>query len=89
MTRKNQLGWGLALVGAGLAFTLGWLAGRQQPPPPVPAPAPSTTLQPEDVELRLDAGSLTLLPEGGLDLKPIEPLNGTGGSAGAGPIETP
>jgi hypothetical protein len=76
MKRSMGIRWVLALVGAGVAFGLGWLAGQRTPPPEPTTAAPSASLRPEDVELRLDAGSLTLLPEGGLTLEPIEPLGG-------------
>jgi hypothetical protein len=61
----------------GAAFLLGWLLGRGDASrdPPV-APVLSATIRPEDVELRIDAGAVTLLPDGGgLHLRPL----GTGG----------
>jgi len=58
----------IALV-AGVCFVLGWLAARQPWQGP-PAPAPSAS-----VEIHIDAGSVDLLPDGGLHLKPIPPLD--------------
>jgi hypothetical protein len=67
MIKRLALPLGLAAV----AFLLGWLLGRgDSPPAPAPSVRPSA-----DVELRLDAGGVTLLPEGGLELRPIEPLD--------------
>jgi hypothetical protein len=82
----------LACIGIGGVFLLGWMVGRGDSPS-TPPPAP-TGPAPEDVELRLDAGSLTLMPDGGLELPrlPRDPLNGEGGSLDEsldGGVETP
>ncbi len=82
----------LACIGIGGVFFLGWMVGRGEKPP-VPPLAP-TGPAPEDVELRLDAGSLTLMPDGGLELPhlPRDPLNGEDGTSERsldGGVETP
>ncbi|HHH27265.1 MAG TPA: hypothetical protein ENK57_02795 [Polyangiaceae bacterium] len=88
---RRQTGWILALAGAGLAFGLGWLVGRgdREGAASTGSAAADAGLRPEDVELRLDAGALTLLPEGGLELEPIEPIGGASASGGSGPQQSP
>ncbi len=65
--RLKQLGAAVLLVV--VAFLLGWYFGGGSGDAPA-APAASS-----GVELRLDAGALTLLPEGGLELPPITPID--------------
>jgi hypothetical protein len=69
------------------AFLLGWwLRGGDAHPPATVAPVLSATVSPDDVELRLDAGAVTLLPDGGgLHLRP---LGHGGGSSMDKPEET-
>jgi hypothetical protein len=66
----------IAILVAALAgtFVLGWWWGRSEPAgqPASPAAAPSTE---PSVELRIDAGGISLLPDGGLYLKPLPPLD--------------
>jgi hypothetical protein len=65
----------LALV---LVFALGVWWGRGAAPEHVPAASASPSTTPTaggTVELRLDAGALTLLPEGGLELRPMPSLD--------------
>jgi hypothetical protein len=59
----------LALVAFG-CFALGWWVGRQ-PSSGHPVAAPSAP----PVDIRVDAGSVELLPDGGLHLRPIPPLD--------------
>ena len=96
---------GLVVLLAVALFAAGWLAGRggcgRQG---VPAPAASTTGSPRaevvtsasaQVELRLDASALTLLPEGGLELPRLDPLDagapfeGEAGRAPSRPLTPP
>ncbi|MEZ4437892.1 MAG: hypothetical protein R3B72_02310 [Polyangiaceae bacterium] len=63
---------------AAVAFLLGWLLGRRDDAPSAAAPAPSASLRPEDVEVRVDADAVTLLPEGGLHLPPLPELDEQG-----------
>lgn len=69
MLKRLAFTLGLAIA----AFLLGWLLGRDGGPDPVAPTAP--TAPPAEVELRLDAGGVTLMPDAGLHLKPIEPLD--------------
>jgi hypothetical protein len=61
------------------AFVLGWWMGRDgsdvAQPPAGPASAGPPSAGPSAVKLVLDAGGVTLLPEGGLELRPITPLD--------------
>ena len=92
---RRQTGWVLALSAVGLAFALGWLLGRDaDDPAPTSAPSASAPgadggLRPEDVELRLDAGGLTLIPDGGLTLEPIDALGGDSAAGGSDPTQSP
>ena len=76
--------WWLALGFAAVTFVLGLLLGRgcEADTQPEAAAIPAAS-----VELRFDAGGVTLLPEGGLTLPPIEPLDRPvePGTGGAGP----
>jgi hypothetical protein len=74
---RTPAAWASLGVVAG-AFALGWWFGRKNHDEP-PAMAPSASAS---VSLQLDAGGVTLLPEGGLELKPITPLAGEGGGGG-------
>ena len=69
MTQRRRYALLIALVGA-VCFVLGWLAASRpwQGHPPAAAPTAS-------VEIHIDAGSVDLLPDGGLHLKPIPPLD--------------
>lgn len=69
MTQRRRYALWMGLVAAA-CFVLGWLAARQPWQGHPPAAAPSAT-----VEIHIDAGSVELLPDGGLHLKPIPPLD--------------
>ena len=93
---RRQSGWVLAVTSVGLAFVLGWLLGRSDDEPARTAPSASVGapgadggLRPEDVELRLDAGGLTLIPDGGLTLQPIDPVDDTSDGGGSSPTRSP
>lgn len=92
---RRQTGWVLALSAVGLAFALGWLLGRggddpaPTSAPSASAPGPDGGLRPEDVELRLDAGALTLIPDGGLTLEPIDAPGGGSAAGGSDPTQSP
>ena len=60
----------IVLTAAG--FLLGWLFARVDSGSQAPK---STPIPPASVHIQLDAGAVTLLPEGGLRLEPIEPLD--------------
>ena len=66
----------IAIVAAALAgtFVLGWWWGRSEPSgqPSGPTAPPSTE---PTVELLIDAGGISLMPDGGLYLKPLPPLD--------------
>ncbi len=71
--------WLFAGLVAALLFAGGWLLGRSgcfAEGPPGPPRADAGGVQSAEaamaVELRLDAGGLTLMPEGGLELKPLQ-----------------
>jgi hypothetical protein len=82
--RAAAFRWLVAALAVSAAFLLGWWLGRGETPPRGDvAPVLSATVRPEDVELRLDAGSVSLLPDGGgLHLRPL-------GAAGGSPMDMP
>lgn len=92
---RRRIGWLLAVTSVVSAFAMGWLLGRGDgartptTPPAASSSASDGGLRPEDVELRLDAGGLTLMPEGGLELAPIEPLGGAAASGGSSSAQSP
>ena len=87
---SRRMGAVVLAVGAAVGlFVLGWVLGRcpatdlageaarggSAPVPAVPVGSLAGTSDPQTVELRLDAGSLRLLPDASLHLRPIEPLD--------------
>lgn len=75
-------GWGkralVLLLPAAVIFVLGWLLGRQSGPPRATAPS---AVAPSAIELKLDASAVTLLPDAGLYLRPLEPVASPDASA--------
>jgi hypothetical protein len=62
---------GILLLALAATFVLGWWWGRSEP---AEAPPAARSAEPE-VQLRIDAGGISLLPDGGLHLKPLPPLD--------------